>query len=52
MHIDDELDLNPAERKRLMERHKRLRASLPPLKEAAADQEPLSNVMDLEDIEA
>lgn len=54
MHIDIELTLNTDETKCLNERWERLRASLPPLKEAAEGEEPVSdvsNVMDLEDID-
>lgn len=52
MHIEDDLELDPDERRRLNERRQRLRASLPPLKKAAEGEEPLSNVMDLEQGEA
>ena len=51
MQIEDDLRLDPVDRKRLNERWEQLRASLPPLKKAADGQEPLSNVMDLEDVD-
>lgn len=51
MHIDDEFSLDPDEKKRLTERWERLRASLPPLREAAQGEEPLFNVSDLEDVD-
>lgn len=49
MHIDDNLGLDSHESERQKERWERLRSSLPRLREAAVGEEPLSNVMDLED---
>lgn len=51
MQIEDELGLDPLERDRLSQRQEQLRVNLRPLKEAAEGEEPLFNVLDLEDVE-
>ena len=49
MQYEYHFELDQAERERLDERRERLRSVLPRLREAAEGEEPLSNVMDLEE---
>ena len=49
MQYEYDLELDPAERERLDARRERLRSVLPRLREAAEGEEPLSDVMDLEE---
>ena len=52
MQKEDNLRLEPIEKKRLNERLEGLQPGLERLREAAEGQEPLSNVMDLDEADA
>ena len=49
MQYEYDFELDPAEREHLDARWERLRSVLPRLREIAEGEEPLSNVMDLEE---
>ena len=49
MQYEYNFELDRAERERLDEHRERLRSVLPRLREAAEGEEPLSNIMDLEE---